>query len=214
MWLYPNNGLGEFTEDTKQEVYFFPDPETEVAIDPVTIKQIVSVGDITQESEEPHPDFVAVIGDQLRFLPGSVYGTVDSGYLIGNSGWGVMQLASPGDADGDGFADLIARNTATGDLWVYHGKSAVTRTATVSRTAAPIRLPWEWAPTVRPMPPAGPRPHARCSPPPATAMPTASRTCGRQRRTPRRAWSSSRAAAPAWWARRRWSARPDGRRSN
>ncbi|MFD3505603.1 FG-GAP repeat domain-containing protein, partial [Streptomyces sp. NPDC058678] len=124
LWLYPNNGLGEFTEDTKQEVYFFPDQETEVAIDPATIKQIVSVGDITQESEEPYPDFVAVIGDQLWFLPGSFSGTVDSGYLIGNSGWGVMQLASPGDVDGDGFADLIARNTSTGDLWVYHGKSA------------------------------------------------------------------------------------------
>ncbi|MER6134471.1 VCBS repeat-containing protein [Streptomyces sp. NPDC001815] len=124
LWLYPNNGQGEFTEDTKQEVYFFPDQETEVAINPAAIKQIVSVGDITQDSEEPHPDFVAVIGDQLWFLPGSVYGTVDSGYLIGNSGWGVMQLATPGDVDGDGFADLIARNTSTGDLWVYHGKSA------------------------------------------------------------------------------------------
>ncbi|WP_149550378.1 FG-GAP repeat domain-containing protein [Streptomyces marokkonensis] len=124
LWLYPNNGQGEFTDETKQEVYFFPDPETEVAIDPATIKQIVSVGDITPDSESSRPDFVAVIGDQLWFLPGYAYGTVDSGYLIGNSGWGVMHLASSGDVDGDGFADLIARNSTSGDLWVYRGKSA------------------------------------------------------------------------------------------
>ncbi|WP_329216874.1 VCBS repeat-containing protein [Streptomyces sp. NBC_01485] len=123
LWLYPNSGQGEFTEDTKQEVYVFPDPETEVATDTAAIKQIVSVGDITADAEASHPDFVAVIGDQLWFLPGSFSGTLDSGYLIGNSGWSGMLLASPGDVDGDGFTDLIARNTAGGDVWLYHGRS-------------------------------------------------------------------------------------------
>ncbi|MFF0386617.1 FG-GAP repeat domain-containing protein [Streptomyces sp. NPDC004286] len=122
LWLYPNNGLGEFTEDTKQEVYFFADPETGAVIDPATIRQIVSVGDITPDSESTNPDFVAVIGDQLWFLPGYTYGSVDAGYLIGSTGWGKMHLASPGDVDGDGFTDLIARNTQTGELWLYHGR--------------------------------------------------------------------------------------------
>ncbi|MFD4791090.1 FG-GAP repeat domain-containing protein [Streptomyces sp. NPDC058459] len=124
LWLYPNNGLGEFTEDTKQEVYFFADPETGVVIDPATIRQIVSVGDITPDSESTNPDFVAVIGDQLWFLPGYTYGSIDAGYLIGSTGWGKMHLASPGDVDGDGCTDLIARNTQTGELWLYHGRGA------------------------------------------------------------------------------------------
>ncbi|MFJ5258844.1 FG-GAP repeat domain-containing protein [Streptomyces sp. NPDC088387] len=123
LWLYPNNGQGEFTDDTKEEVYFFPDPETDVAFDPKTIKQIVSVGDITPDGESNNPDFIAVVGDQLWFLPSYANGMAGSGYLIGGAGWGTMQFASPGDVDGDGFADLIARNTSTGDLWIYHGKS-------------------------------------------------------------------------------------------
>ncbi|WP_254711929.1 VCBS repeat-containing protein [Streptomyces sp. TRM64462] len=123
LWLYPNSGQGEFSEDTKQEVYVFPDPETDVATDPAAIRQIVSVGDITPDSESYNPDFVAVIGDQLWFLPGYSGGTIESGYPIGNGGWGKMTLASPGDLDGDGYVDLIARDTVSGDVWVYHGRS-------------------------------------------------------------------------------------------
>ncbi|MFG3307203.1 VCBS repeat-containing protein [Streptomyces wuyuanensis] len=123
LWLYPNNGQGEFTEDTKQDVYVFPDDETGVPTDTAAIRQIVSVGDITPTSESYNPDFVAVVGDQLWFFPGWSFGSMESGYPIGNSGWGKMTLASPGDLDGDGFVDLIARDTTNGEVWVYHGTS-------------------------------------------------------------------------------------------
>ncbi|MFI5618563.1 VCBS repeat-containing protein [Streptomyces sp. NPDC051567] len=123
LWLYPNNGQGEFTEDTKQKVQFFKDPETGLELNPATIKQIISVGDLTPSEESHNPDFVAVIGDQLWFLPGYSGGNIQVGYQIGSSGWGVMQLGTSGDVGGDGFTDLIARNTATGELRVYHGKS-------------------------------------------------------------------------------------------
>lgn len=121
LWLYPNNGLGEFTDDTRQEVYFFADPETDLAIDPSTITQIVSLGDVSTGEESSTPDFVAVIGDRLWFLPGYSGGAIQPGYPIGSSGWARMQLASPGDVDGDGHVDLVARDTTNGAVWLYHG---------------------------------------------------------------------------------------------
>ncbi|WP_405637414.1 FG-GAP-like repeat-containing protein [Streptomyces sp. NBC_01178] len=123
LWLYPNDGLGEFTDDTRQEVYFFADPETDVSLDPRTIKQIVSIGDVSSGEESSNPDFVAVIGDQLWFLPGYTAGTMQPGYPIGSAGWSTRQLASPGDVDGDGFVDLVVRDTANGAVWLYHGQS-------------------------------------------------------------------------------------------
>lgn len=124
LWFYPNNGQGEFTDDTRQEVAVLGDAETGGVTNTTEIDQIVSVGDITNDSEASYPDFVAVIGDQLWFLPGYFGQTLESGYLIGTAGWSKMHLASPGDVDGDGFTDLIARDSSTGQVWLYHGRSA------------------------------------------------------------------------------------------
>ncbi|MFF8607161.1 FG-GAP-like repeat-containing protein [Streptomyces sp. NPDC015346] len=57
-----------------------------------------------------------VIG-RLWFLPGD-----DSGRLVGSGGWNAFNtLVRHGDYSRDGREDVIARETATGKLWLYPG---------------------------------------------------------------------------------------------
>ncbi|MCP8711335.1 FG-GAP-like repeat-containing protein [Streptomyces sp. AC04842] len=54
---------------------------------------------------------------RLWFTPGD-----DTGRLIGSGGWNAMNtLTRHGDFTGDGREDLIAREKATGKLWLYPG---------------------------------------------------------------------------------------------
>jgi hypothetical protein len=73
-----------------------------------------------------------------------------------------MQLASPGDVDGDGFTDLIARNRGTGEVWLYHGRSAGdadadgvpdggTDPASLGSAANRTAYATGWTPTARPL---------------------------------------------------------------
>jgi hypothetical protein len=65
------------------------------------------------------PDVLAVGGDgYLRLLPGTGKGLGDAQRLGG--GWGNMdKLATPGDWDGDGADDFLARRTSDGALLLY-----------------------------------------------------------------------------------------------
>jgi VCBS repeat protein len=42
---------------------------------------------------------------------------------IGASGWASLTLTAPGDANGDGRPDLLARDTTTGKLYLYRGQA-------------------------------------------------------------------------------------------
>ncbi|WP_329281409.1 FG-GAP-like repeat-containing protein [Streptomyces sp. NBC_00691] len=69
-------------------------------------------------------DVLARVGDELRaYRPGC--GTVvsaSSPYTSIGSGWGQYDvLTSPGDANGDGYSDLVVRQASTGDLYFYAG---------------------------------------------------------------------------------------------
>ncbi|WP_307783246.1 FG-GAP-like repeat-containing protein [Streptomyces sp. MBT53] len=57
---------------------------------------------------------------------------------LGTSGWNQYDvLTSPGDISGDGRPDLIARNTSTGDVYLYKGTSA-------GKLAARVKLYANW----------------------------------------------------------------------
>ncbi|MFB7342534.1 FG-GAP-like repeat-containing protein [Streptomyces hydrogenans] len=67
--------------------------------------------------------YVRVGGDLRAYRPGcGKVVTASSPYTLVGGGWGGYDvLTSPGDVNGDGYADLIARQASTGDVYFYGG---------------------------------------------------------------------------------------------
>ncbi|WP_030193854.1 VCBS repeat-containing protein [Streptomyces sp. NRRL S-87] len=78
---------------------------------------LTGAGDVTGDGR---PDLVARSGGTLYLFPGTGSATAPFGArtTIGTGWSGYTRLASPGDLDGDGRADLVARDTA-GSLYRY-----------------------------------------------------------------------------------------------
>ncbi|MES9805034.1 FG-GAP-like repeat-containing protein [Streptomyces cinereoruber] len=69
-------------------------------------------------------DVYARVGDELRsYRPAcGTFVSASSPYVSVGKGWGQYDvLTSPGDVDGDGHTDLIARQASTGDVYFYAG---------------------------------------------------------------------------------------------
>ncbi|MFF4743972.1 trypsin-like serine protease [Streptomyces chengbuensis] len=108
--VYPNRGDGSLAAPIKIGSGL-----------PATSK-LVGVGDVTRDGQ---PDLVISYNDKLYRYDGVSGPTpsVAAPVLIGNSGWNVMTLTAPGDADKDGRVDLLARDTRDGVLYHYLGLS-------------------------------------------------------------------------------------------
>ncbi|WP_328943220.1 FG-GAP-like repeat-containing protein [Streptomyces sp. NBC_00250] len=85
------------------------------------MSKLTAYGDLTGDGRS---DLLAVEPStgKLWAYPGTATGTLGARKLIGAGGWNAMNsLVAPGDMNGDGKADLIAREAATGKLWFYPG---------------------------------------------------------------------------------------------
>ncbi|MFG2838415.1 FG-GAP-like repeat-containing protein [Streptomyces zaomyceticus] len=102
-----------------------------------TSSVLVPFGDVNGDG---CADVLARVGDQLRaYRPGcGKVVSASSPYTPIGSGWGQYDvLTSPGDVNGDGLTDLIARQTTTGDMYFYAG-------TTDHRVKSRVRIGTNW----------------------------------------------------------------------
>ncbi|MGW1769521.1 FG-GAP-like repeat-containing protein [Streptomyces sp. NPDC002073] len=113
LWLYPGTGDGDFL------------PRRVIgSVGWNSMSLITAFGDLTGDRRG---DLVAreTATGKLWLYPGTATGGLGARRLIGGSGWGAMNaLVGAGDLTRDGRPDLLARETATGRLWLYPGTAA------------------------------------------------------------------------------------------
>ncbi|WP_447924846.1 FG-GAP repeat domain-containing protein [Georgenia muralis] len=111
LWLYPGNGRGGWL------------PRVKVGVGWNGMSALVGPGDFNGDRNTDVLAREAATG-RLVLYPGNGRG----GWLPRvpyGTGWNAMNaLVGPGDFNGDRTPDLLAREAATGDLWLYPGNGA------------------------------------------------------------------------------------------
>jgi hypothetical protein len=108
LWLYRGDGHGGWL------------PRLRVGTGWTAVNALVGPGDFTGDQRV---DLLArrVSTGDLWLYAGNGRGGWEPAVRVG-TGWNVFSsLVGPGDLDGDGAADVLARRASTGDLWLYPG---------------------------------------------------------------------------------------------
>ncbi len=125
MWLMNFDPFANSVSVTTYAPYFnewrtAPEDQFTMTLQPYATTAIVGSGDFNGDGIV---DLIARRSDGTLWLyPGDGAGGFMTPYVqIGSGGWNQMTaLVTPGDWDGDGFADILARD-ASGVLWLYPG---------------------------------------------------------------------------------------------
>ena len=108
LWLYPGNGAGGWA------------PRIRAGSGWNVMNAVLGPGDVTGDGTADLLAREAATGD-LWLYPGNGAGGWGARVRVG-TGWNVMSgLAAPGDLNGDRTPDLLARDGATGGLYLYPG---------------------------------------------------------------------------------------------
>ncbi|MGW2015970.1 FG-GAP-like repeat-containing protein [Streptomyces sp. NPDC001927] len=124
--MYRGNGSGGLAARTNGTGAKFP-----------TTAVLVPTGDVNGDGCN---DVYVRVGDELRsYRPGcGQIVSASSPYTALGKGWGQYNvLTSSGDVNGDGWKDLIARQTSTGDMYFYPGTAD-------HRLGARVRIGTNW----------------------------------------------------------------------
>ncbi|QKW19282.1 VCBS repeat-containing protein [Kitasatospora sp. NA04385] len=124
LFVYPNDGLGRPNPAARRQLVH------PTAADWSATTQVLATGDL---DGRPGNDLLTVEGGRLYLYSGRTKagGTTDTTAPFDLAGrtelgagtdWSAVTLAAPGDLNGDGTADLVARDNRTGALTRYPGR--------------------------------------------------------------------------------------------
>lgn len=98
-----------------------------------SVTQLIAAGDLTGNGAS---DLVVREGNQLLLLAGQGSYQFAAPVPIAGTGWSHLSVVGFADMTADGIPDLIARDTASGTLWLYKG----TGTGTFGDATTRVRI--------------------------------------------------------------------------